>query len=225
MLNIDYLSAFVIGLLGSGHCIGMCGGITTMLTSAIAPQKNPHSQLKLVSAYHLGRIFSYSLIGAIVGFSSSIAAKNIGIPLGYLRILAAIFLILLGLYLGQWLMWLTKVESLGKIIWRYLSPLSKRLIPINNAKQAIALGAVWGWLPCGLVYSTLTWSLASGNAMSGALIMASFGLGTLPALLSISLGTFGIKSLLTNTKFKKIMAFVIIIYGIYSLAIAYQQLF
>jgi len=225
MLSIDYLSAFVIGLLGSGHCIGMCGGITTMLTSAIAPQKNSQKQLKLVSAYHFGRIFSYALIGAIVGFSSSIAAKNIGLPLGFMRIVAAIFLILLGLYLGQWLMWLSKVESVGKIVWRHLSPISKKFIPVKNAKQALALGALWGWLPCGLIYSTLTWSLASGNAISGALIMASFGLGTLPALLSISLGTFGVKSLLTNVKFKKIMAIVIIIYGIYSLVVAYQQLF
>jgi sulfite exporter TauE/SafE len=225
MISIDYLSAFIIGLLGSGHCIGMCGGITTMLTSAIAPQQNKSKQFKLVSAYHFGRIFSYSLIGAIVGFSSSIAAKNIGVPLGFLRIIAAIFLILLGLYLGQWLMWLTKIESFGKVLWRYLSPLSKKFIPINNAKQALSLGAVWGWLPCGLVYSTLTWSLASGSAMSGAFIMASFGLGTLPALLSVSLGTFGINSLLTNVKFKKIMALIIIMYGIYSLIIAYHQLF
>ena len=225
MLSIDYLSAFIIGLLGSGHCIGMCGGITTMLTSALSPQSKASDQFKLVTAYNIGRIFSYSLIGAIVGFSSSIAAKNIGVPLGYLRIFAAIFLILLGLYLGQWLMWLTKVEKFGKVLWRYLSPLSKKFIPVNNTKQALALGAIWGWLPCGLVYSTLTWSLASGDALTGGLIMMSFGLGTLPALLSISLGSFGIKSLLTNLKFKKFMALVIIIYGIYSLAIAYQQLF
>jgi sulfite exporter TauE/SafE len=225
MLSIDYLSAFIIGLLGSGHCIGMCGGITTMLTAALSPQCKTNKQLKLVSAYHFGRISTYSLIGAIVGYTSSIAAKNIGVPLGFMRMFAAIFLILLGLYLGQWFMLLSKVETFGKMLWRYLSPLSKKLIPVNNAKQAVALGAVWGWLPCGLVYSTLTWSLASGNAVSGALIMASFGLGTLPALLSISLGSFGIKSLLSNTKFKKAMAFLIIIYGIYSLVIAYQQLF
>ncbi|MFT5297865.1 MULTISPECIES: sulfite exporter TauE/SafE family protein [unclassified Colwellia] len=225
MLSIDYLSAFIIGLLGSGHCIGMCGGITTMLTSAISPQQKGSDKFKLVGAYNVGRIFSYSLIGAIVGFSSSIAIKNIGVPLGFLRLFAAVFLILLGLYLGQWLMWLSKVEKMGKFLWRYLSPLSKRFIPINNAKQALALGAVWGWLPCGLVYSTLTWSLASGSALSGALIMTSFGLGTLPALLSLSLGSFGIKSLVTNTKFKKIMALMIISYGIYSLMFAYQQLF
>jgi sulfite exporter TauE/SafE len=225
MLSIDYLSAFIIGLLGSGHCIGMCGGITTMLTSAISPQQQGSDKFKLVGAYNVGRIFSYSLIGAIVGFSSSIAIKNIGVPLGFFRLFAAVFLILLGLYLGQWLMWLSKVEKIGKFLWRYLSPLSKKFIPINNAKQALALGAIWGWLPCGLVYSTLTWSLASGSALSGALIMTSFGLGTLPALLSLSLGSFGIKSLLTNTKFKKIMALMIITYGIYSLMFAYQQLF
>ncbi len=225
MLSIDYFSAFIIGLLGSGHCIGMCGGITTMLTSALSSQHKANTQLKLIGAYHFGRIFSYALIGGIVGFSSSIAAKNIGVPLGYMRMFAAIFLILLGLYLGQWLMLLTKVETLGKFLWRYLSPLSKKFIPVNSPSQALALGSVWGWLPCGLVYSTLTWSLASGNSISGALIMLCFGLGTLPALLSLSLGSFGIKSLLTNSKFKKTMAFLIIIYGIYSLVIAYQQLF
>jgi len=225
MLSIDYLSAFVIGLLGSGHCIGMCGGITTMLTSALSPDKKSSAQFKLVGAYHFGRIFSYSLIGAIVGFSSSIAAKNIGVPLGFMRMFAAIFLILLGLYLGQWLMWLSKVEHFGKVIWRYLSPLSKRFIPVTTTRQALSLGAIWGWLPCGLVYSTLTWSLASGNTISGALIMTCFGLGTLPAMLSVSLGSFGLRSLLSYTKFKKTMAFLLIIYGIYSLAIAYQQLF
>lgn len=225
MLSIDFLSAFVIGLLGSGHCIGMCGGITTMLTSALSKQKSTRSQFLLVLSYHFGRIFTYALIGAIVGFSSSIAAKSIGVPLAFLRIFAAIFLILLGLYLGQWLMWLSKVERFGKILWRYLSPLSKRFIPVNSSQQALALGAIWGWLPCGLVYSTLTWSLASGSTFSGALIMACFGLGTLPAMLSVSLGSFGIKSLLSYNKFKKSMAFLIIIYGIYCLVIAYLQLF
>jgi sulfite exporter TauE/SafE len=225
MLSIDYLSAFIIGLLGSGHCIGMCGGITTMLTSALSSDKKNSAQFQLVGAYHFGRIFSYSLIGAIVGFSSSIAAKNIGVPLGFMRMFAAIFLILLGLYLGQWLMWLSKVERFGKVLWRYLSPLSKNFIPVKTSSQALSLGAIWGWLPCGLVYSTLTWSLASGSTVSGALIMTFFGLGTLPAMLSVSLGSFGLRSLLSYTKFKKTMAFLLIIYGMYSLVIAYQQLF
>ena len=123
-MDIDYFSAFVIGILGSGHCLGMCGGITSMLTSAL-PKNSSYSKTLLVICYNFGRIFSYSLIGAIVGFTGSVAAKNIGVPLSGLRMVSALFLIFLGLYIGQWLMWLNKIERLGKYIWRYLSPYSK----------------------------------------------------------------------------------------------------
>ena len=123
-MDLDLFSAFIIGLLGSGHCLAMCGGITTMLTSAIdkpvnmrsakargqgdipvnvtspQPSCSPYTfRLNLVFFYHIGRIASYCLIGAIVGFTGSIAAKNIGIPIAGLRLLAAVFLILLGLYI------------------------------------------------------------------------------------------------------------------------------
>jgi len=223
-MSIDLLSAFMIGMLGSGHCLSMCGGITTMLTAAL-PQNNTQSKLPLIFYYNIGRISTYALIGGIVGFSSSIAAKNMGIPLAGMRILAALFLILLGLYLGQWLMWLNRVEYLGQFLWKKISPVSQKLIPVDTKAKALGLGGLWGWLPCGLVYSTLTWSLASGNALSGAAIMAFFGLGTLPALLSVSLGLFHINSLIKKTFFRKIAAIFIILYGIYSLVIAYRLVF
>lgn len=218
-MTLDFLSAFIIGLLGSGHCIVMCGGISTMLTTAISDQAR-HKQVLIVFAYNFGRIASYSLIGAIVAFTSSMAAKNIGFPVVILKTIAGIFLIFLGLYLGQWLMWLSRIEYLGKKVWRHISPLTKNFIPIKNVKSALALGALWGWLPCGLVYSTLTWSLASADTLNGALIMLFFGLGTLPALLSISLGTFSVKSLLTQPFFRKASAILVIFYGIYSILIA-----
>lgn len=221
-MSLDYFSAFVIGILGSGHCIGMCGGISTMLTSAIGGKK---AQPILVLSYNLGRILSYSLIGAIVGFTGSIAAKNIGLPLSGLRLISGVFLVFLGLYLGQWLMWIGKLEYAGKLLWRYLSPLSKHFIPVDRPKKALALGILWGWLPCGLVYSTLTWALASNSAISGAAIMFCFGLGTLPALLTVSFGTFSIKNLVTNVTFRKILAFATIIYGILTIMFAYRQLF
>lgn len=224
MMTIDFISAFVIGILGSGHCLGMCGGITTMLTAAL-PNSRLAGRLPLVLCYNLGRISSYALIGAIVGFTGSIASKNIGMPLAGLRLIAAFFLILLGLYLGQWLMWLTHVEKFGRKLWRYLSPLSKKFIPVNTAKKALGLGLVWGWLPCGLVYSMLTWSLASGSALNGAAIMASFGLGTLPMLMVMSLGLMSVQSLIIGSLFRKIMAVLLITYGIYSLIIAYSLAF
>ena len=218
-MTLDFLSAFIIGLLGSGHCIVMCGGISTMLTTAISDQAR-HKQVFIVFAYNFGRIASYSLIGAIVAFTSSMAAKNIGFPVVILKTIAGVFLVFLGLYLGQWLMWLSRIEYLGKKVWRHISPLTKNFIPIKNVKSALALGALWGWLPCGLVYSTLTWSLASADTLNGALIMLFLGLGTLPALLSISLGTFSVKSLLTQTLFRKASAILVILYGIYSILIA-----
>lgn len=247
-MTLDVFSAFLIGLLGSGHCLAMCGGITTMLTSAIDKSDNSKasklskhgdiavsvnsspcsaqtSQLNLVLFYHVGRITSYCLIGAIVGFTGSIAAKNIGFPVAGLRVIAAVFLILLGLYIGQWLLWLNRIEALGKGLWRYLSPMAKRVIPVDNTKKAFGLGALWGWLPCGLVYSTLTWALASGSSLTGAAIMLFFGLGTLPALVALSLGIGSIKKLLINSNFRKTMALLLIAYGIYSLLVAYQLLF
>lgn len=225
-MNTDLLSALVIGLLSAGHCLSMCGGITGMLTSSIGPKTSSSpSKALLVFCYNFGRIASYALLGAIVGFSGSFAAKNIGIPLNGLRLLSGVFLVLLGLYIGQWLMWLTHIEKLGKHLWQRISPLTKKVIPVTSPSKALALGAIWGWLPCGLVYSTLTWSLASGDALKGALIMASFGLGTLPALLTLSFGVIGIKQILNNKYFRKVMSVIIIIYGLYSITIAYQLMF
>jgi uncharacterized protein len=249
-MSLDVFSAFIIGLLGSGHCLAMCGGITTILTSAVSKPLNQPltktseqgdipinvvpaqsnctpqtSRLTLVFLYHFGRIASYCFIGAIVGFTGSIAAKNIGLPIAGLRLVAAVFVVLLGLYIGQWLLWLNKIESLGKGLWRYLSPLAKHVIPVDTAKKALGLGALWGWLPCGLVYSTLTWALASGSSLTGATIMFFFGLGTLPALIALSLGIGSIKDLLVNMVFRKIMAISLITYGIYSFIVAYQVMF
>ena len=247
-MTMDLFSAFLVGLLGSGHCLSMCGGITTMLTSATETKSNESalgdipiaqspthspkqaschrfSSTRLILLYNLGRIMSYSTIGAIVGFTGSVAAKNIGLPIAGLRVIAACFMILLGLYIGQWLMWLTHVEKLGTIIWKRLSPLSKKVLPVNSPLKAFSLGSLWGWLPCGLVYSCLTWSMASGSLTHGASIMFFFGLGTLPALLTLSLSLEKVKLLLSMPTFRQTSSILLITYGIYSFFVAYQVMF
>jgi len=240
-MSLDLLSAFFIGLLGSGHCIAMCGGITTMLTSALpasnkykeqqilvnnqSPFVKSNHKVTLVFCYNLGRIASYSFIGGIVGFTGSIAAKNIGMPLAGLRMFSAVFVILLGLYLGQWLMWLSRIEALGKKLWQFISPFANKAIPVDSPIKALSLGAIWGWLPCGLIYSTLTWALASGDMITGASIMFFFGVGTLPALLTLSIGFSSIKNSLVKPALRKTMALVLISFGIYSFIVAYQQMF
>lgn len=217
-MNLDLLSAFAIGLLGSGHCIVMCGGISSMLTTAI--DQNGSKKYLQVTGYHLGRILSYSLFGAIVGFTGSMAIRGFGLPLDALQIVAGIFLILLGLYIGQWFKGLSKIEAVGKHLWRFLSPYTKKLIPVRNTRQALTLGVLWGWLPCGLIYSTLSWSLASGSTVNGALIMLFFGLGTLPAMMTTSLGILNIKPLLVNNIFRNAVALLLISYGSYTLSVA-----
>lgn len=217
-MEFNYLSAFIVGFLGGGHCIAMCGGITAMLTTAL-PKTN-QSNLSFILAYNVGRIFSYTLFGLIAGLTGSLAVKSFGFPIIILNFISGIFLVLLGLYLGQWFMGLNKVEQLGKFIWRYISPHTKKFIPIKNINQSLWLGILWGWLPCGLVYSTLTWSLASGSMLNGGLIMFCFGLGTLPALVSMSLSTVNLKKLHQNNLFRKTMALLLVLFGVYSIFIA-----
>lgn len=222
-MELDFLSAFLIGIAGAGHCVAMCGGITTMLTASIADKTK--ANVSLILTYNFGRIFSYSIAGAIAGFTGSLAAKSLGFPILWLKVIAALFVIFLGLYIAKWSFVLAKVENLGKFLWKYLQPLSKNFIPVKNIKQSLLLGMVWGWLPCGLVYSTLTWSIASASWQNGALIMLAFGLGTLPALLTLASGFKFVTKMLRSVLIRKFTAILLIIYGSFSLFIALNQIF
>jgi sulfite exporter TauE/SafE len=203
MLDINYLGAFLIGIAGGVHCIGMCGGIAGAFSFAIPKGQ---SQLPYICAYNLGRIISYTIAGAITGFVGGIATVNIQSGLPILQIISIIFLVLLALYIGDWYKGLSLLEKLGGKLWKKVVPLSKKLIPFKNPIYTIAYGMVWGWLPCGLVYSVLTWSLASESAMQGALVMFSFGLGTLPTLLAASLGASFLVPIFQHKMTRKIIS-------------------
>lgn len=188
MSDLSLLSALLVGIAGSVHCVGMCGGIVGAFTFAIPTKANP---LPYMLAYNIGRISSYSIAGGITGYLGSIFSHQVHQGLVWLQLLSGVFLLLLACYIGGWWKVLTQLEKLGGYFWRYISPLSKRFIPFSSPLAAFPYGIIWGWLPCGLVYSTLVWSLASGSALNGALTMLFFGLGTLPALLI--LGSLGSK--------------------------------
>ncbi len=218
---MNFFAGLVVGLLGAGHCIAMCGGISSMLTAALPNDQGISTKKFFYTLYYnIGRIISYSLIGFIAGFTGSLAAKNLGVPLNIMRFISGIFLILLGLYIGRWYSGLVQVEKVGQILWKFLSPLNKKFLPVDSLAKAFGLGALWGWLPCGLVYSTLTWSVASADPWQGALIMMGFGIGTLPALLSVSVGFLSFRQLISHTLFRQVMAITLIIYGIITLKIA-----
>ena len=198
--NSPYLIAFITGLLGGVHCIGMCGGIVSMLSfgqqpdvkktsSSVSTSISTFHHLPLLLGYNLGRIAGYMSAGAIIGaFGSTLLnLTEINQAKQLLSLLAAIFMLLLGLYLAGLWNGLTKIELLGVKLWQVIEPFSRRFIPVRTIWRAIPLGFLWGWLPCGMVYTILIMSLSSGSALEGALLMLAFGLGTLPNLLAIGI--------------------------------------
>lgn len=179
MPDSAFLALFLVGLLGGTHCVGMCGGIVGALSMGAAPR------LSLHLAYNAGRIASYAVAGAIAGaLGAASLALSEQLPLRIaLYVLANLMLIALGLYLMGVTQALAFTERLGQNLWRRIQPATRRFLPARTVRQAFPLGLLWGWLPCGLVYSALATALTAGSALRGAGLMLAFGLGTLPNLL------------------------------------------
>ena len=183
------LAAFLLGLLGSGHCAGMCGGIACFLTLAQpAPVRARPARLALfLGAYNAGRIASYCTAGALAGaVGLGLAAA---LPLAATHVVgfavSGAMLLAVGAHVGGWWRPLDALERLGARPWQRIAPHVQRFVPVRSPAHALAFGALWGWLPCGLVYSALALALTSGSALDGALRMLAFGLGTAPMLLLI----------------------------------------
>jgi uncharacterized protein len=182
MPDSTFVALFLVGLLGGGHCVGMCGGIVGAL-SMQGPGKRPGWMLHL--GYNAGRIASYAAAGAIAGALGGLSLlAGPTLPLRQaLYVLANLMLVAMGLYLIGMTGSLAWVERAGQGVWRRVQPLTARFLPARSVAQALPLGFLWGWLPCGLVYSALVSALATGSAVRGAGAMLAFGLGTLPNLL------------------------------------------
>ena len=208
------LSALILGLLGGGHCLGMCGGLMSALTLAI-PADRRAQRFQLLLAYNLGRIFSYAAAGLLLGLAGW--ALNNSPAAMLLRIIAALLLIAMGLYLAGWWSGLTRIEALGRGLWRYIQPLTRRFMPVTNWPRALILGGLWGWLPCGLVYSTLLWASSQGNALDSAALMLAFGLGTLPVLLATGMTAERLSALLRERGVRMAGGVLVILFGLWTL--------
>jgi sulfite exporter TauE/SafE len=112
---------------------------------------------------------------------------------------------------------LLPLERVGALLWRHVQPLSRRLLPVRTPAQALALGMVWGWLPCGLVYSALTTALASGSAGAGAATMLAFGLGTLPNLLLAGILATQLRALMQAPWLRRTAGLAVFAIGLYGL--------
>ena len=211
------LAAFLVGLLGGTHCFGMCGGIVGALSSGLSLELQT-SRWRLVAAqlaYNGGRISSYVFAGVLLGlFGQQLGEAGLlqGFPLG--RMIGGVVMILFGIYLAGWWQSLLWLEKAGAHLWKYIEPFGRRYIPVRGAGQAFLLGLVWGWLPCGMVYAVLALALASGSGAEGGLLMLAFGLGTLPALLSIGLAYNTLNRFIRDPRIRMLAGIIVIVMGI-----------
>ncbi|MCL4409357.1 MAG: sulfite exporter TauE/SafE family protein [Firmicutes bacterium] len=217
-MTIDWLAALIMGLAGSGHCLAMCGG----LAAAMGMNQSPIRMLW----YNLGRITSYAIAGLLVSgalFSVTSLYPN---ALILLRAFAGVMMILLALYLVRWNAALVWLERLGAVLWRRIQPLTRKL-PQQSHRRGVHVflaGMLWGWLPCGLVYSALAWAALSTNPVAGAGFMLVFGLGTLPAMFLTGVFSHKLAHVIASKGFRWIAGLLLLGYGIATLWIALQQL-
>lgn len=175
-------AAFVTGLLGSAHCFGMCAGLSGLF-AVNANVVSLRTQLPMALVYNGGRILSYTILGIVVatlGQTVVRAIPNIAVPV---RLASGLLIVIVGLQVAFGWRILAPVEKAGARIWNRIAPAAKGLLPVTSLPKALGLGLLWGWLPCGLVYSVLLLAATTANAVDGGLVMIAFGIGTSPAMI------------------------------------------
>ncbi|MCP4493596.1 MAG: sulfite exporter TauE/SafE family protein [Gammaproteobacteria bacterium] len=203
----------------------MCGGIVGALDMGLRqPGRSNISMFGYHLAYNCGRIISYIVVGGLAGYlGAGIAQMSpaLKFPLG--SMITAIFLIALGLYLANWWRVLSILEKLGSHVWQKIQPIGQKLLPVQDHTQAFGVGLIWGWLPCGLVYTAIAWSLTTGEPIKAAILMLGFGLGTLPTMLFIGSSLGRLNTLIRKQQVRTAAGVIIIAFGIYIAVSSFSQ--
>ena len=218
------LTAFFVGLLGSGHCFGMCGGIAAGLGSLTVNQGS-EGQVKhrFMSAFlfNLGRILSYAILGIIAATILAGVGKVLNVPQWsmVLRFMTALMIFLIGVqFLFNW-QTLAGIEKIGARVWKHVLPIAVKASSLPGGSGRLLLGLCWGLLPCGLVYSVILTASASGSAISGATVMFAFGLGTIPSMLGMSLAAPALAAMLSDQWTRKLMGAALILLAVISVSL------
>lgn len=221
--------------MGSVHCIGMCGGVVSAFSASsvrrVIPIAGGGSQGTALAradmldeglrvlAYNAGRLSSYAAAGAIAGgiAQSARALAFMSSLQLILYWLANLMLVALGLHLmGAW-RGLAYLESAGQLVWRRVQALTGSLLPVDTSGKAFALGGLWGWVPCGMVYSVLLSAMLSGSAGNGAAIMLAFGAGTLPMLLGLGMAGTRLHQLARSSRVRTAVGLLVLAFGLLGL--------
>jgi hypothetical protein len=220
MFSAAYPVAMLLGLISTVHCLGMCGGIIGALSLGL-PEHTRNTPLLLagtISAYNAGRICSYAIAGALAG-SFGLLLISAGNPVTghlFLQGMAAVILVLLGLHIAGWLPRYNRIEGAGLKLWRLIQPLGKYFLPVDSYLKALLIGMLWGWLPCGLVYSVLLWSVSTADPLAGFGYMLAFGVGTLPGMLTAGYAGGALQRLLRTPTLRKCMGITVVCFGLAS---------
>lgn len=208
-------AAFLAGLLGSGHCFGMCGGIAGSL-GALSGMGQRGMALPALQ-FNLGRLAGYAVLGALAGGIIGAADEIVALkPLGkWLRGITALMVLLIGLrFLFDW-RGLDRIERGGAGLWRRIMPMAVRISQRHDWIGRVGLGVCWGFLPCGLVYTVLLTAASTGGAGSGAATMAAFGVGTLPAMFGMALAAPALGQFLSDRFVRRIIGFGLVILALW----------
>jgi sulfite exporter TauE/SafE len=210
-------AAALAGLLGSAHCLGMCAGISGLfaVNASVAGLRN---EVPFALTYNVGRVISYVVLGIVVAAFGSVVVKASPNVASGVRLLSGIVIILVGLKVAFDLKLLAVVERMGATLWSRIAPAAKGLVPVTSLPRALGLGLIWGWLPCGLVYSVLLIAATSANIAHGAMIMAAFGLGTMPAMVMTGLGAAKLSNLMRRKSARVGLGLLIVVMGLLTIA-------
>jgi len=204
-----------MGLFSAFHCLGMCGSIIGSLTLSLKREirENKRLLLPFVASYNSGRVLSYSMAGMLAGFAENVLSIPLGEGHGHriLQILSAIVMLGAGLHIGGWFPRFAYIEKFGNIVWRRIEPYGRRLVPVETLPRAFVFGMVWGWLPCGLVYTALALAATTGDVFRSTFTMLAFGLGTMPAVMGVGIMTSWMVKLSNMKRFRELTGIVLIL--------------
>jgi uncharacterized protein len=199
----------------------MCGSIAGALALSLPLdcRRSPRCLAGYLAAYNLGRIASYAIAGGVGGLIGSALSGAEFVPAAhdFFRIFSASVIIAAGLYLTGWVPQLKQMDRLGEPLWRIFEPPGSKLLPVRSLSHALLFGAVWGWLPCGLVYYALLLTLSAESAAQGVLYMLVFGLGTLPAVALMGSATGWVAGVARNPTLQRVVGLVLVGIGIFGL--------
>ena len=188
MSTLTFGAALLLGLAASGHCVLMCGGISSALALATEKSVSGKPRPELLVGYQLGRVMSYALAGCLFAgtLGALIAVLDIEAVRRALRLLASAALLLGACVAFGYVR--SFDYGFGRRMLPALAKIGRHLLPVTSLPRAIAFGMLWGWMPCGFVYTVLLIATLQGDALNGAMTMAAFGAGTAPAVLATAFG-------------------------------------